>query len=231
MKRLIGLLAWALGLVPAAASPAWAGPTLSLEDAVTRALRHNPRVEQARLRVEQARLDAATQAWWWARAVRTNVNVGLGGPGTPTVTAEGTLLPTAAVGLFVNLGDIVTAPLASTQAQQALQLAEADQRAARLEVTNQIAQAHAEHEVACVQAGLAALAIEAAEAEWRVTERQFARGLVGAGALARARLARASARAEATRTASLQARAWAQLATLVADPALALTPSLALDRR
>lgn len=226
----IRLVAW-LAITTGGIAPAAAEPTLGLEDALSRALTHSPRVAQAQLRVAQARTDAEAQRWWWARAVRTNLNLGLPGAGATAITPDGTLLPTAALGVALNLGEVLTAPLTSTRADQAVAIAEAEARAATLELANQIVQAHAEHAAARAQAGLATLAVEAAEAEWRTTERRFSQGLVDAGMLARARLARAAARAEAVRTASLQARAWAQLTTLVGDPALALVPSLALDGR
>jgi outer membrane protein TolC len=227
------LLAWLTLQAPALAQARPAAPLaeVSLEDAVARARAHNPTIEAARIRVTQARLDAEAQRWWWARALRTQINMGL--PGTPNtlVTPEGTVLPTAAVGVLLNLGDVATAPASTARADQAVLLAEADYRRTVLDVSNQIAQAHAEYQAACRAAGWARLAIAAAEADVRVVERQFARGQVASNLLLGARLAHARAQAEAETQAGQATRAWSTLVTLMADPTLALVPPRTAQRR
>ncbi|MEB3327899.1 MAG: TolC family protein [Candidatus Sericytochromatia bacterium] len=227
------LVAWLTLQAPAQAQARPAAPLaeVSLEDAVARARLHNPTIQAARIRVTQARLEAEAQRWWWARALRTQLNVGL--PGTPNValTPEGTVLPTAAVGVLLNLGDVATAPAATARADQAVLLAEADYRRTVLEVSNQITQAHAEYQAARRAAGWARLAITAAEADVRVAERQFERGQVASNTLLAARLAHARAQAEAETQAGQATRAWSTLVTLVADPTLAVVPPRTAARR
>jgi outer membrane protein TolC len=214
-----------------AQAPAASLADVRLEEAVATAQRHNPTIEAARIRVAQARLDAEAQRWWWARALRTNVNVALPGAPNAIVTPEGTLLPTAALGVFLNLGDVATAPVATERAAQAVLLAEADYRRTVLEVSSQVAQAHAAYQAARLAAGWARLAIEAAEADVRVAERQFARGQAASNQVLAARVAQARAQAEAQASVGQAAQAWATLVTLMADPALALVPAHTAARR
>jgi outer membrane protein TolC len=227
------LIAWLMLQAPGLAQARPAAPLaeVSLEEAVARAQRHNPTIEAARIRITQARLDADAQRWWWARALRANVNMALPGAPNAIVTPEGTMLPTAAVGVLLNLGDVATAPATAARADQAVLLAEADYRRTVLEVSNQVAQAHAEFLAARRAVRWARIAIEATEADMRVAERQFARGQVAANQVVGARLAHARAQAEAETTEGQAARAWSSLVTLMADPTLALAPPRTAQRR
>lgn len=225
----------ALGSILLYGLPAWGAPSvpafadMSLEEALQRAQRHNPVLAGARARVEQARLDVESQRLWWARAMRANMNVGTMGMGSPMLATEGTLLPMAAVGVNVNLGDVLTASHNAARAEQALRLLEAEERRAQLEVTNLITQAYYDYTTALRLAGLSDVTITTADTDVRVAERQFSRGLSAVNQVAQARLGAQRARGDATQASAQVFKAWSNLITLVGDPSLQPVPATALQ--
>lgn len=202
-------------------------PSFTLEVALARALRHNPALQVAEARVAQARLEKESQDLWWARTVRANANYNVLGnnPQFGNVTPDGTVLPVAALGVGVNLGDLLAAPKTVARAEQAVLIAEAELRRTSLEVANQVTAAYQEYQAAKLVAGFADEAIEAAETDLRVSERQFARGASAANSLVGARLAVHRVRADSVQSVGNVAKAWANLITLVGDPALSLVPT------
>jgi outer membrane protein TolC len=214
--------------------PAWgatrppAPEELSLDEALQRAQKHNPVLAGARARVEQARLELETQRMWWARTMRANMNVGTMGFGAPMLMTEGTLLPMAAVGVNINLGDVLTAPHNVARAEQAVRLLEAEERRAQLEVSNLITQAYYDYSAAQRLATLSDDTINTADTDVRVAERQFSRGLSAVNQVTQARLGAQRARGDATLAAVQVHKAWSQLITLVGDPSLQSHTSTAL---
>lgn len=232
-----------LGLMLLGTSPAYAKGGLpaepqnfTLEVALTRALRNNPSIQAAEARLHQARLEKETQDLWWARTVRANANYNVLGnnPQFGNVTPDGVVLPVAAVGVGLNLGDLLAGPKQSARAEQAVVIAEAELRRTSLEVANQVTVAYQEYQAAKLVSGWSGEAIEAAETDLKVSERNFARGQSQANALVGARLAVHRVRADSVQSAGNVAKAWANLVTLVGDPTLSIVPQNAAstaDRR
>lgn len=199
----------------------------TLEVALTRAMRHNPSIQAAEARLAQARLEKENQDLWWARTLRANANYNVLGnnPQFGNVTAEGTVLPVAAVGVGLNLGELLAGPKNSQRAEHAVVIAEAELRRTSLEVANQVTVAFQEYQAAKVVAGWADEAIQAAETDLRVSERQFARGASAANAILGARLAVHRVRADSVQSVGNITKAWANLLTLVGDPGLSIAPA------
>lgn len=200
----------------------------TLEVALTRAMRHNPTIQMAEARLVQARLEKENQDLWWARTIRANANYNLlgnqNGMQAP-VTPDGTVLPTAVVGVGMNLGDLLAGPKNSARAEQAVIIAEAELKRTTLEVANQVTAAYQEYQASKMVAGFANEAIEAAEVDLKVSERNFARGQSQANTLVGARLAVHRVRADSIQSVGNVAKAWANLVTLIGDPGMSIAPA------
>lgn len=233
-RSLALLAALLVALLVATPAPALARGALpaepadfTLELALASALRHNPTLQAAEARVAQAKLDQEQQDLWWARTLRANANYNmLGNQGYGTaVTPDGTVLPTAAIGIGFNLGDLLGGPKASAKAAQAVVIAEAELRRTALEIAGQVTAAYQEYQAAKLVAGWSDEAIEAAETDVRTAERSFARGQSQASQLVGARLAVHRVRADTAASSGNVAKAWVHLLTVIGDPALSALPT------
>src|SRR4051794_8297928 len=117
------------------ATPAFADSALppepqgfTLAAALHTAMRGNPSIQAAEAQVVQAKLDKEQADLGGANATNPNPNYVLGGNQSGTVTATGNVLPTAAVGVGMNLGTILNGPKTSQRAQQNVVIAEANLR-------------------------------------------------------------------------------------------------------
>ena len=224
----LAILAMALGADPAAARAGLpAEPSgFTLEVALTQALRHNPTIQVAEAKLNQARLEKESQDLWWARTVRANANYNMLGNqgGLQAITPDGTILPTAAIGVGVNLGELLAGPKLSARAEQGVVIAEAEFKRTTLEVANLVTVAYQEYQASKTVAGFSDEAIEAAETDQKIAERNFARGLGQANGLLGVRLAVHRVRADVVQTGGNVAKAWAGLITVIGDPALAIVP-------
>lgn len=208
-------LAEAKGALPA--EPA----NFTLEVALASAMRHNPTIQAAEARLRQARLEKENQDLWWARTIRANVNYAPfgGNMGGVTVTPDGTVLPTAAIGVGMNLGEILAGPKNSARAEQAIVIAEAELKRTMLEVASNVTAAYQEYQAAKQVVAFSGDMVEAAEADVRIAERQFARGTSAVNALLGARLAVQRVRADQVTTSGNVAKAWTNLLNLMGDQA------------
>lgn len=218
-----------VGCLLAATRPAEAEPIplqkrepleLTLAVALELGQKHNPVVAAARERVQSARLDHAGQQLWWARAMRANVNIGTVGAGTPMLMTEGTLLPMAAVGLNINLGEVLTAPHNIARAEHTIHILEAEERRIQLETRDAIAQAYFDYVAAKRLEVLSDATIATADTDVKISERQFARGLSGINLVSQARLNARRARGDATLASVQVAKAWSRLVNLLGAPEL-----------
>lgn len=194
----------------------------TLEVALARAMRHNPNIQAAEARLRQAQLEKENQDLWWARTIRGNVNyTPFGGNqfGGATVTPDGTVLPTAAIGVGVNLGEILAGPKNSARAEQTIIIAEAELKRTMLEVASNVTAAYQEYQAAKQVVTFSGDMVEAAEADVRIAERQFARGTTAVNSLLGARLAVQRVRADQVATSGNVAKAWTNLLNLMGDQA------------
>lgn len=219
------LLVLSLGAPAVAASGLPPEPeNFTLQLALQRAMRHNPNIEAAEARLRQAQIEKESQDLWWARTMRANVNYApFGGNmyGAGTVTADGTVLPTAVVGVGMNLGELLAGPKQSERAAQAVRIAEADLKRTTLEVAAQVTAAYQEYQAAKQMVAFSGDMIETAEADMRIAERQFARGGSAVNGLLGARLAVQRVRADSVQLQGTVATTWTNLLSVIGDPSLA----------
>lgn len=192
----------------------------TLEVAIARAVRHNPNIQAAEARLRQAQLEKESQDLWWARTMRANVNYAPFGGNQfgANVTADGTVLPVAVVGMGVNLGDLLAGPKQSERAAQAVRIAEAELRRTTLEVAANVTAAYQEYQAAKQMVDFSGDMIETAEADMRIAERQFARGGSAVNGLLGARLAVQRVRADQVQLRGNVAKAWTNLLSLMGEP-------------
>lgn len=196
----------------------------TLQVALQRAMRHNPNIEAAEARLRQAQIEKESQDLWWARTMRANANYApFGGNqfGANTVTADGMVLPTAVVGVGINLGELLAGPKQSERAAQAVRIAEADLKRTTLEVAAQVTAAYQEYQAAKQMVTFAGDMVQTAEADMRIAERQFARGGAAVNGLLGARLAVQRVRADSVQLQGTVATTWTNLLSVMGDPMLA----------
>jgi outer membrane protein TolC len=203
-------LAEARGLPPEPAN-------FTLEVALTRAIRNNPTIQAAEAKLRQARLEKENQDLWWARTLRANANYNVLGTqgGMAAVTPEGTVLPTAAIGVGFDLGDLLAGPKNSARAQEAVVIAEAELRRTTLEVAANVTAAYQEYQAAKEMALLTDDMMAAAETDAKLAERQFARGQSAANNVLNAKLAVQRVRADRVQLTGNVAKAWTNLLGLM----------------
>lgn len=209
----------ALSAGPALASPLPKEPEgFSLAMALSAATRNNPEIQAAEARLVQARLDKETADLWWARSINANANYVVGNTGYyGNVTATGTVLPTAAVGVGVNLGDVLNGPKGSARAAQNVIIAEADLRRVTLAVSSNVTAAYEEYQAAKQVASMSGDTVQAAETDLRVMERAFERGQQQSNSLVDARLAVQKSRVDQLTGSGSVEKSWANLLSLMGD--------------
>jgi outer membrane protein TolC len=211
-------------LAALAAGPAYASSlpqepdNFTLEVALNTAARHNPSIQAAEAKLAQAKLDKEQADLWWANAINANANYVAGQPGYGnSVTATGTVLPTAAIGIGMNLGSLLNGPKGSARAQQNIVIAEADLRKTTLEVASAVTTAYAEYQSAKQVASMSPEMVTAAETDMRVAERSFERGLSQANSLVGARLAVHHTRVDQVTVSGNVLKSWSMLLNVMGD--------------
>jgi|GEM_PF-5559982 len=186
------------GVVSASGSQAFAltpdpwayDPALTLDAALQTARQNNPDIVGARAKLNQARLEAQDQDNWWARSLKANINHNfLGAPVGQTVNADGVALPTAAIGLIVNLADLLNGPRAKQRGLEGITIAEAELNRTIADVLTQVANAYQNVQIARERQRLAKDTVSVAHADLHVGQRQFANGLGTANTILGLRLA------------------------------------------
>jgi outer membrane protein TolC len=215
LALLLAAPAWAKGALPAEPS------NFTLEVALATAMRNNPDITAAESKLRQAQLEKEQQDLWWAKTLRANVNYNVLGTqgGGQAVTTDGTVLPAAAIGFNVNLGDVLAGPKQSARAVEDVRIAEAELRKTTLAVATQVTAAYQEYQAAKQVAGMSEDMLAAADTDLRVIERTFARGLAGANQLVGARLAVQRVRADQVQVSGNVVKAWTNLLNAMGDPA------------
>ncbi|MDB5100585.1 MAG: outer membrane protein TolC [Cyanobacteria bacterium RYN_339] len=232
-KHLAAAIAFAL----VSATPAFADPlppepqNFTLAAAIHTALRNNPGIQVAEAQVTQAKLDKEQADLWWANAVNANANYVLGGNQYGTVTATGNVLPTAAVGVGMNLGTLLNGPKTSQRAAQNVIIAEANLRKTSLEVATAVTVAYQEYQAAKQLASISGDMVQAAETDMRVVERTFERGASQANTLVGARLAVVRSRVDQVQGSGNVTKAWSNLLNVMGDDHWVSNDARTADRR
>ncbi|MFN3428445.1 MAG: TolC family protein [Candidatus Sericytochromatia bacterium] len=219
LTGLLGLMLLATPAVAEARALPAEPANMTLDVVLTRAIRNNPNIQAAEARLRQARIEKENQDLWWARTIRANANYapfggnfgGMGG----TVTADGLVLPTAVIGIGANLGEMLAGPKNSARAAEAVIIAEAELRRTTLEVAANVTAAYQEYQAAKEMASLTDDMVQAAEADLKIAERQFARGGSAANGVMGARLAAQRVRADRIQLTGNVAKSWTNLLSLM----------------
>lgn len=189
----------------------------TLDVALATAMRNNPDIQAAEAKLRQAKLEKENQDLWWARVLRANANYNVLGNqyGGAAVTTDGMVLPTAAVGVNVNLGDLLAGPKQSARAAEDVTIAEAELKKTTLNVAASVTAAYQEYQAAKEMASIGDDMMAAASADVRVAERQFSQGAMATNGLVGARLAVAKAKADRVQMVGSVAKSWTNLLNLM----------------
>lgn len=202
-------LAWADDALP----PEPANFTLAV--AVKTAMLHNPDIIAAQAKLDEAKQDKATQDLWWARAFNASANYVAGGYGNYGVTANGALVPEAAAGVGMNLGDLLAGPKNSAKAADEVAVAQADLQKTTLAVAAQVATAYEAYESAKALSAMNGDAMQAADADMQAAERQFTLGEGGVNVILGARLAALKVHGDSIQSKGNVTAAWANLLSVM----------------
>jgi outer membrane protein TolC len=211
-----------MGLTLLAPAAAWAEGVLpgeplgfTLAVAVNQAMRYNPDIQIAEARLKQAEIEKQAQDLWWARSINANANY-LVGNQYGTVTQQGiNTLPSAALGMGVNLGDLLIGPKNSAKASQDVVIAQADLRRVTLKIAADVTTAFQAYESAKQIDAYSGSTISAAESDVKIAEREFSNGQSPVNMLLGARLAVARAHADQIQVAGNVAGTWTNLLCLM----------------
>lgn len=233
LETLQKALVLALALGALCQAPAFADPLpkepqgFTLQVALRTAMRYNPSIQAAEAKLAQAKLEKQNADMWWARTLNARANYVAGGANSQfgTVDATGSLVPTAAIGIGMNLGDLLNGPRQSELAHQNIVIAEAELRKTSLEVASQVTVAYQEYEAAKQMAAISGDMVQAAETDMRIAERTFERGQSQANSLLGARLAVQRTRVEMINGSGNVTKAWSNLLMVMGDDRMTGQPA------
>jgi outer membrane protein TolC len=203
---LAGVLALGFPLLgPMGASPVRAAPsvvipeppaTLTLEEALTRAMQESPEVKVAESDLARAQAEAGSQALWPLRSVTANVSIvrqldgsGLGLAPGQTPGAVGFGGPTAGAYLTMNVGELIGGAFMMRAAHARVRTASENLRLVKLQVATGVTEAYAAFSAQKKLMALRREAIKASQSDVVVLERLFGRGGASINDLLKARLA------------------------------------------
>jgi len=191
-----GLSAQAAELAKATISIPEPPASLSLPEALARAMRESPEVKVAESELARAEAEAASQALWPLRSLSANVSIvrqlnggGLGLAPGQTPGAVGFGGPTAGAYLTMNVGELIGGAFMMRSAQARIRTSQENVRLVKLQVATGVVEAYS---VWSTQKALLALrqdAIKASQSDVVVLERLFGRGGANINDLLKARLA------------------------------------------
>lgn len=217
-----GVLAWAIPASGALAAPAVVIPeppaNLSLEEAISRAMRESPEVKVAESELTRARSEAGSQAMWPLRSVTANVSIvrqidgsGLGLAPGQTPGSVGFGGPTAGAYLNLNVGELVGGAFMMRAAQARVTTAEENLRLVKLQVASGVTEAYAAWSAQTKLMALRKEAIKASQSDVLVLERLFGRGGANINDLIKARLAVSQSQVDLLTAEGEYNRAWTTL--------------------
>lgn len=223
----------ALALVGFSAGPALAAVVipeppaeLSLEDALTRAMKSSPEVKTAESELARAEAEAGSQALWPLRSVSANVSIvrqldgsalGLAPGQTPGAVGFGG--PTAGAYLTFNLGELIGGAFMMRAAHARLVSAQENVRLVKLQVATGVTEAHAAWSAQSKLLSLRREAIKASQSDVVVLERLFGRGGANINDLLKARLALSQSQVDLLTAEGEYNRAWTTLLQRMGDSA------------
>ncbi|HEY9723400.1 MAG TPA: TolC family protein [Oscillatoriaceae cyanobacterium] len=183
----------------------------TLAVAIKTAMDHNPDILAAEAKVDEAKLDKQSQDLWWAHCFNASANYVAGGYNGYSVNPNGALAPQAAAGVGLNLGTLLEGPKQSARAADEVQIAEADLRKTTLAVAATVTAAYEAYESAKSLAAMNTDALQSADADMQVAQRQFTTGEGAINVVFGARLAELKVRGDAITTKGDVATAWSNL--------------------
>lgn len=213
MRRLALTWAWLLAWM-AASDPAAALPTprdLTLDEALTRALRDSPVVKNAQADYGRALAEARTSWSWALRGIGANIGV------VPPI-GSGSWAANAGITVTVNLGEwLVGGPSMMKNSEAQVNVARNNLERSRLEVAAQVTAAYAAYVASRRILALRKEAEAAARQDEAVIKREFTAGNATGADLRRARVTWSQAAAELALAESEVNRTWAALLAVMGD--------------
>lgn len=215
MLRLPALCAFALAFLSAvpgaAALPA--PKDMTLDQALSRALRHSPIVKNAHVDYARAQEESKTSWSWALRGIGANVGV------APPL-GNGAWAANAGITMTLNLGELlVGGPTAMKNSQTAVAVARNNLERARLDVAAQVTAAHAAFMASRKVLELRKEAEVAAKQDEAAVKREFTTGNATGTDLRRARVTWSQAAAETAMAESEVNRTWAALLAAIGEGA------------
>lgn len=191
---------------------------LTLEEALSRALRESAEVKVAESELARARAEARNQSLWPLRSVTANVSIvrqlnggGLGLAPGQTPGAVGFGGPTAGAYLTMNVGDLIGGAFMLRAAQARVRVAEENLRQVKMQVATAVTEAYAAWSAQKKLLALRQEAIKASQSDVLVLERLFGRGSASINDLLKARLALSQSQADLLAAEGEVQRAWTTL--------------------
>ena len=198
------------------ATPAVALPAprdITLDQALTSALRQSPLVKNAESDVARAEAEDKTSWGWALRSLGAYVGVA-----PPLGAGPGSWTTNAGINVTLNLGDLlIGGPAAMRDTRSRLEVARRNLERVKLDVAAHVAGAHAAYTASRQILELRRKAEEAADQEQQAMHRQFARGSTTGTDLRRAQLAWNQAAADVATAQSEVHRTWAALLAVMGD--------------
>ncbi len=199
--------------VPAAARAIPAPREVTLDEALGYALEASPTIKNAKVDLQRAEADSQASWSWALRAIGANVGL------TPPI-GTGTWAANAGITVTLNLGELlVGGPAAMNTSRTAVAVATHNLERARLDVTAQVAAAHAAYTAARRVLALRNEAEISARQDEAAQKKDFAAGNAGSADVRRARLAWSQTAADLANAQSEVIRAWAALLAAMGDGA------------
>lgn len=192
--------------------------TLTLEEALTRAMRESPEVKVAESELARAQAEAGSQALWPLRSLTANVSIvrqldgsGLGLAPGQTPGAVGFGGPTAGAYLTMNVGELIGGAFMMRAAHARMRTAEENLRLVKLQVATGVTEAYAAFSAQKKLMALRREAIKASQSDVVVLERLFGRGGASINDLLKARLAVSQSHVDLLTAEGEYNRAWTTL--------------------
>jgi outer membrane protein TolC len=201
-----------LALPARAAGLPEAPPTLTLDQALTRALANNPQLRAARNEEKRAEAEATQARFYPLRNL--NANLGYAGSIPPQPGLNPT---TAGAYLTFNLGDLLSTPAAMQGAQARVESAKEAVRATELQVVANTTAAYAAWSTQQKLLALKQEAIKASQSDVVVVQRLFGRGTATIGDVMKARLAVSQTQVDLVQAEGEYDKAWAVLVQQMGD--------------
>lgn len=186
--------------------------TLTLDQAIARALAHNPQILEAEAQVHAAEAGSRTAKLSPLRSASANFAFN-----TPFMPNTGGYMPGSGAYLTLNLGDILSTPFTMQAADAQLDGARQALRQTQLQVVSATTEAYSAWITQQKMLALKKDAIQASQSDSMVIQRLFGRGTATISDVMKARLGVSQSQAELVEAEGQYNKTWAALVAQMGD--------------